>query len=265
VAFYFFVAHNFTTRNPFLTPRLLLNRNYILGLMLVGIFGMLNITPMVILPPLLRQYIGFPDILVGLVIASRGVGALTGFVAAIWLTHIEGRVLMTVGFSIQIVSGLWLMTLDLNLTPTILFSIGFLQGIAIGIIWVPLSTIAFGSLSMRLLPEATGIYHLIRNLGASLFISICVAEIVRTTTKNYGRMAEFTSPFNEVFSMPWVMGDWSVETASGLAWLSDEITRQAVMLGYLNAFALYTIVSAIAIPLVLMTGTAPRPVPQDVS
>lgn len=265
VAFYLFIAHNFTSKNPFLTPRLLLNRNYVLGLMLVGIFGALNITPMVTLPPLLRQYVGFPDMLVGLLIASRGIGALTGSIAAIWLARIDGRVLMTAGFSIQIVSGLWLMTLDLNLTPAILVSIGFLQGIAIGIIWVPLSTISFASLSERLLPEATGIYHLIRNLGASLFISICVAEIVRTTTMNYGRMAEFTSPFNEVLSMPWVMGAWSVETTSGLARLSDEITRQAVMLGYLNTFVLYTIVSAIAIPLVLMTGRAHRPVPQDAS
>ena len=38
------------------------------------IYGMLNFTPMVLLPPLLQQHAGFPDTLVGEVIGSRGVG-----------------------------------------------------------------------------------------------------------------------------------------------------------------------------------------------
>ena len=45
-----------------------------LGLMLVTIYGMLNFTPMVLLPPLLQQQAGFPDTLVGQVIGCRGVG-----------------------------------------------------------------------------------------------------------------------------------------------------------------------------------------------
>ena len=56
LAFYVFVAHSVTAERPFLNLRLLLDRNYALGLALVGVFGMLNVTPMVLLPPLLQQY-----------------------------------------------------------------------------------------------------------------------------------------------------------------------------------------------------------------
>ena len=47
-------------RAPFLNLRLLADRNYAIGLVLVTIYGMLNFTPMVLLPPLLQQHAGFP-------------------------------------------------------------------------------------------------------------------------------------------------------------------------------------------------------------
>ncbi|TMJ23824.1 MAG: DHA2 family efflux MFS transporter permease subunit, partial [Alphaproteobacteria bacterium] len=85
LAFWIFVSHSLTTPKPFLNLRLLLNRNYALGLVLVLIYGMLNFTPMVLLPPLLQQHAGFPDALIGEIIAARGVGATLGFFSAIFL------------------------------------------------------------------------------------------------------------------------------------------------------------------------------------
>jgi DHA2 family multidrug resistance protein len=44
----------------------------------------------------------------------------------------------------------------------------------------------------------------------------------------------------------------------GLAKLSREIGRQAAMLGYINAFGLCTLASAMAIPLILLVGGRSR-------
>jgi DHA2 family multidrug resistance protein len=43
-----------------------------------------------------------------------------------------------------------------------------------------------------------------------------------------------------------------------LARLSEEIARQAAMISYLNAFGMYTLVSAAAIPLVLLVARPPK-------
>jgi DHA2 family multidrug resistance protein len=51
------------------------------------------------------------------------------------------------------------------------------------------------------------------------------------------------------------MGSWTTETAEGVARIAREVNRQAAMLGYLNAFVLYTAMSMVAIPLVLMLGS----------
>jgi DHA2 family multidrug resistance protein len=54
--------------------------------------------------------------------------------------------------------------------------------------------------------------------------------------------------------MPWVMGEWNTETLPGLARLAKEINRQAAMIGYLDAFALYTAASAAAVVLVMLVS-----------
>ena len=83
------------------------------------------------------------------------------------------------------------------------------------------------------------------------FVPISVAEIIRTTGENYSRMTEMVSPYNKSLSLPWVMGAWSVDSLQGLARLAKEINRQAAMIGYVNAFALYTATSAAAIAVVV--------------
>jgi len=251
-AFYIFVTHSLTAERPFLNLRLLLDRNYALGLALVGVFGMLNVTPMVLLPPLLQQHAGFPDALIGEVLAARGVGATIGFFAAMFIGRLDPRIGMTIGFSLQVISGLWLMSVNLDVGMDILIANSILQGMAIGIIWVPLTIASFATLDSRFWPEAMSVFHLLRNIGSSFFISMCVADIVRVTAQSYSRLSEMISPFNSRLALPWVMGGWSTDTLPGLARLSKEINRQAAMIGYLDAFALYTAASAAAVVLVLL-------------
>jgi DHA2 family multidrug resistance protein len=258
LAFWIFVAHSLTAERPFLNLRLLLDRNYAIGLVLVLIYGMLNFTPMVLLPPLLQQHAGFPDALIGEVIAARGVGATIGFFLAIFVGRMDPRIGLIGGFALQTISGIWLMTFDLNVDMTTLMLNSLVQGIAIGVIWVPLTLVTFSNVSAANLAEGTAVYHLLRNIGSSFFISICVAEIVRATSANYSRMVELVNPFNKALALPWVTGGWDFATVQGLARLSKEIGRQSAMLGYINAFGLYTACSLLAIPLILLIGRRMR-------
>ncbi len=254
VSFYVFVAHSITAPKPFLDPNILRDRNYVLGFMLVTIFGMLNLTPMVLLPQLLQTHAGFPDSLIGLIISWRGVGAVLGFFLSNWLGRTDPRIGMVTGFGLQAISGYWLSTIDLNVDQRVLAANGFLQGLAIGVIWVPMSLTAFRTLPASKRPEAMAIFHLMRNIGSSFFISLSVAQIVRATGENYGRLGEHLSVFNRSFDMPWVAGAWSVDTLPGLAKLAGEVNRQAALIGYLNAFTLYMLVSLAAIPFAWMLG-----------
>ena len=66
------------------------------------------------------------------------------------------------------------------------------------------------------------------------------------------------NPFNRMLELPWVMGAWDADSVTGLAKLSKEIARQSAMLGYINAFGLYTLASALAVPLALFVSRRSR-------
>src|SRR6476659_6069355 len=252
VGFYVFIFHCLTTTSPFLNLKLLTDRNYAIGLVLVTIYGMLNFTPMVLLPPLLQQHVGFSDALVGQVIGARGVGMTLGFLSAGLMTRIDPRISMALGFSLQTVAGLWMLTFDLNVTMQILVLNSAVQGFAVGTVWVPMTMVAFDTLAPKDRAEASSVFHLLRNIGSSFFISLSIAEIVRTAGINYSRMTEMITPYNRSLGMPGLTGAWTFDTAPGLAKVANEITRQSAMIGYLNAFMMYTATSALAVVLVLL-------------
>jgi MFS transporter, DHA2 family, multidrug resistance protein len=260
---YVFCMHSLTSERPFVRLKLLTDRNYALGLLLVMLFGMLNFATIVLLPPLLQQHAGYPESAIGEFVGWRGIGSAIGFLVAMPMARLDPRVSLAIGGLLQITTGLWLMSFDLNVGMTTLILCNTLQGTAIGVSWVPLTVITFWTLSPAYRAEAMSVFHLFRNFGSSLFISIAVAEIVRTSAGNYARMVEYISPYNRVLEMPWAMGNWSTETAAGLARLSGEIARQSILIGYTNAWLLYTLAAAASLPLCLLARlpkASPKPV-----
>jgi DHA2 family multidrug resistance protein len=260
VAYWIFAMHIVTARQPFLNPRHLLDRNYAIGLLLVTLYGMLNFTPVVLLPALLKAHANYPESIVGEIVASRGIGGCIGFLIAGFASRIDARLSMMTGFGMLLVAGLWLMSMDLNVRPISLAANAALQGLAIGAIWVPLTVVTFANIAEKDRAETSAVFHLLRNLGSSFFISLCVAEIVRSTGVNYSRMIEGISVFNPSLTLPWVVGAWDMNSLAGLQRLSNEVSRQSALIAYLNAFGLFTAACAITIPLILLVGNGkPKP------
>lgn len=254
LAFYFFLAHSLTTKKPFLTLSLMLDRNYALGSATVLIYGMLNFTPMVLFPPMLQGLMGYPNSIIGELLAARGVGALIGFFSAMFVARIDPRIGMCIGMGIQALSGVIMMTFDHNVPFETVAFVGALQGMSVGLFWVPLTVASFSTMRAEYLAESSAIFHLLRNLGSSIFISLSVATVIRSQGENYARMTEHASPFNENLDA----AGMSLDSVGGLMGISGEILRQASMLGYLNAFALYTAACLVSIPLILMFRVAKR-------
>jgi len=262
LAFWIFLTHSVTTDRPFINLRHLLDRNYSIGLVLVTIYGMLNFLPMIILPPMLQNLLGFPNSTIGFLLAWRGAGAVLAYVlifASTFVVRPDPRIGLCLGFGIQAYSGWIMMQFGFETSVSTVALCSFLQGIAVATIWTPLVTATFATLEPRFLPETTSIFHLLRNLGSSAYISVSVAIVLRTGGMNYSQLTEFVTPLNPIFSMPDVVARWDIDTLAGLTSIGNEIARQAEMIGYLNAFAAFTFVNLAAIPLVLtVRGSAGR-------
>nr|AOE08731.1 hypothetical protein [uncultured bacterium] len=65
-------------------------------------------------------------------------------------------------------------------------------------------------------------------------------------------MSEIANPYNERLSLPDAENSFNLNTTEGLLLLAQEITDQAVMIGYLNSFILYALGALLPIPLLAL-------------
>ena len=127
-----------------------------------------------------------------------------------------------------------------------------LQGFGVGVMWVPITIVTFSTLKADWVPEGTAIYHMLRNIGSSIHISLSITLAVHMARINYAEMVPGVSPFNETARLPWVTGAWRLGDTTGLAALSREISRQAAMIGYVDAFMFFSATSLVVLPLIAL-------------
>lgn len=249
LSFYVFLAHSFTAEQPFIAPSLFLDRNFSIALLIVFVYGMLNFTPITLLPPLLQSLGGYPDSLIGWLLAMRGCGLVLGFFLAGRMGGFDPRVGLSIGMFLVVISGIMLMQYNVDTDSNFLAWMGLIQGLGCGLMWVPLSMVAFASLRPERLPEASAIFHLLRNFGSSIFISISVMAVTRTAKITHAGLSEHVSPLNKSFRLPDdIQGSFSLDGTANIAAIAAEIEHQSQLIGYLNAFLLYTLAAVVTIP-----------------
>jgi len=256
-ALWVFVIRNLQSPKPFLNPALLGDRNFVVGLILIFIFGMLNFTPITLLPTLLKSVQGYPDSIIGEILSARGAGTFLGFFAMFFMGRIDQRIPIAAGLMLQAWSG-WMMSgFNTEVMTTDVLWASAIQGFGVGLVWVPLSIVTFATLKKSLVPDGTAIFHLFRNVGSSIFISVTIALVIRQGQISYAEMVPSISHFAEAFRMPGVGVALDANDAAAMARLSGEITRQATMIGYIDGFLFFSVAAALAIPLVALVRVRP--------
>jgi DHA2 family multidrug resistance protein len=127
---------------------------------------------------------------------------------------------------------------------------GIVQGLGLGLVFVPLSTVAFATLDARYRTDATSLFSLVRNIGSSIGISVVTVMLTRNMQINHAELSTAINPFN-----PNLLAT-SPAAASGdptaLAQLDGLVNAQALMISYVDDFKLMMLVTLCAIPLALL-------------
>ena len=168
-AFWMFCVHIITARTPLFERGMFADRNFATGLVFMVVTGVLLLAGLALLPPLLQNLYGYSVLQSGFLTAPRGVGTLISMLIAGRLTgKIDARNLVGLGVVLMGVS-LWMMTgfaLDQPSRPVIMS--GIVQGLGLGLIFVPLQSLAFETLQPRLRTTAASLLNLARNVGGSV-------------------------------------------------------------------------------------------------
>ncbi len=251
---YMFNVHCLTARQPFLDPRLLARRTFLIGTVFGFIYGFVTTPPMVLMPSFLDQVRGYSIDAIGLLQAPRGIGLFVAMVIGGRTTgRIDPRKLIAFGLLCLAYSS-WEMsnwTADVGVWPLVWTN--FMQGIGGGIILVPIQAIAFPSLEPHRRTEAAAVYNLIRSLGASIGVSGALAMFVRTSNVMHSQLVEHVTPFNRALQAQGHDG-WSMATVQSLARLEREVSLQSAIIAFTNDFWLFALVALAALPLLLFVG-----------
>ncbi len=257
--FYYFFAHSLTTTEPFVRFEMFKDRNFVSGCVFMVVIGVVLFGTMALVTPYMQNLLGFPIQTAGFLLGSRGVGTLlTMLVAPRLMKMIEYRYLILTGLLIS-AGTLYEMTgFSLDTTQHMIIVTNIVQGVGLGLLFVPITSVAFLTLPGHLRNGATAITTLTRNIGSSVGISMVIANLTSKTTEMHARLTESVTPFNDALQMPDVMSNLNVHSEQGLAMLDGVVTQQAAMIAYINDFKLLMILTLAMIPLVMMIGTAKK-------
>jgi len=257
IGFYYFFAHSLTTKNPFVRFELFKDRNFTGACIFMAVLGLTVFSTMALSTLFLQNVIGYPVLPAGLMMAARGVGTMAGMIAVGRLLKIfEARTLMFVGMCMAALTMHEMVGFTNMTAGSTIIWVTVIQGLGLGLVFVPLSTVAFATLPGPLRTEGAAILTLVRNIGSSIGIPVVISVLVHSTTVNHAQLAEQITPFNDAMRMPDVGGMFDLTTDTGRALFDTYVTLQAYIIGFSNAFKLLMILAMISIPLLFIIGSS---------
>jgi len=159
-------------------------------------------TTMVFLPALGEGSLNYSATLTGLGISPRGVATMFSMIIAGQLVPRIGQVPFLVTGLITSALGLELMAqLTPERGPVWLASANAVQGIGVGLIFTPLSTLAFSTISARIRTDATGLYNLMRQLGSAAGVAIMTIVLEERISAHASGMAPGATRSTEAVSL----------------------------------------------------------------
>jgi DHA2 family multidrug resistance protein len=256
VAFYYFLSHSLTTATPFVRFELFRDRNFTAGCVFMVVIGVVLFGTMALVTPFMQHVIGYPLLTTGFLLAGRGIGTLIAMIlVGRLLKVVQPRYLVLVGLALAVLTLHQMVGFTDQTSSREIVVVSVVQGFGLGLVFVPLSTVAFATLSGHLRTEGTAILTLVRNIGSSIGISVVIAQLSSMTTRAHAFLAESVTPFNNALQMPDVSSILNLATDTGRAMAEQLLAQQAAIIAYANDFKLLMILTLATIPLVFAIGS----------
>jgi len=251
LAFPAFILWELRIKKPFMDLRLLGDRNLAAGSALIALMGAILYGATALLPVFMQTLLGYSALASGWAMMPRGIGTFLSVMAVGRLMRrVEERLLMLAGFLLLGVTCWRLGGLDLQVAESNIALTLFFNGIGMGLIFVPLTTLSMSTLQQDELNQGSGIFNLMRNIGASVSIALIFTAQVRLAQVHQAALAAHVSPYDFQFQS-WLFSERSLlsslpaaqaeQDLYGLAY--RDLLQQASLLSFMDCFRLLAVLS----------------------
>jgi len=270
VAMVAFILREVTADEPVVNFGVLRDRNFAVGTALITVLGIVLYGTTAMLPLFLQTLLGYTALASGLAVSPRGLGAMfAAFIVGRLIGFVDSRLLIAAGFGALAFSGWMFSQLTLDIAMPNIVAATIINGAATGLIFVPLSTTAMARIARERMGNATGIYNLMRNIGAGIGISLMTTFLARSSQTNQAVLATHLTPYDPRYQQ-WLQsaqsalasrGNPFTASAQALGLLYATLVRQATLLAFIDNFRLISLTALVCLPLVLFFHRArTRPV-----
>ncbi len=251
LAAFLFAVHTLTANHPFLPRALFADRNFISATIFGFFIGILLFSTLALLPPMMEVLLGYPVVTTGIVSAPRGVGSLIAmFLVGRLVNRFDPRLIIVAGLLVSFIALTGMTRYSLTMDSSLIVWTGVLQGFGIGLIFVPLTILAFGTIGPAYRADGAGVFTLVRNLGSSVGISIMQALHTENAQLVHSRLVERLTLDNPLVRT--LRAPFSLTSSGGAALLDMEASRQASMVAYIDDFKLMAVTALALIPALLL-------------
>jgi MFS transporter, DHA2 family, multidrug resistance protein len=251
-----------TAKKPIINLDVFKDRNFTTGCILIAAMGLILYASSVIIPQFAQQELGYNAYLSGLILSPGGVVViiLIPFVGQM-MKRIQTRYLVMIGFSLMGVA----LVYSSGLVPYIdfftLVTMRSAQTAALAFLFVPISTITYLTLPMRMRSDGAALFSMFRNVAGSIGISGATALTTQRTQANQAHLSKFMTPLHDGYNL---LNQASEQTLLALgrpqASVRQEAVshtfqlfqRQAAVLAYSNVFLYASVLAFAVVPFCLL-------------
>ncbi|MGB6450758.1 MAG: DHA2 family efflux MFS transporter permease subunit [Steroidobacteraceae bacterium] len=195
-----FVVRELVIRHPIVELRILANRNFAVSSVLFALFGFAIYALITLQPLFLQSLLGYTAFDAGLSVAPRGIGATAALlIVGALVNRVNPKLLVAFGFGMLGLSSLMLSRLNLQIAMSSVVFANIVSGFGTSFIFVPLTTLALGTLRNEQIGNATGIQNLVRNIGSSIGLSFVSTMLQRYAQTHQAMMVKQLSALNPVY------------------------------------------------------------------
>ena len=268
VAVVAFVIWEWRRDDPIVDLRLLADRSFGIGNLMMFMLGFALMGTTVILPLFVQTLLGYTAEQAGMVLSPGGFATMFMMpVVGVLSGRIDARLLIAVGLLGTAIAMFHLSGFNLNVDYSTLAWARVYQSLGLALLFIPINTAAYQGVSAGKNANASAIINMMRNLGGSVGIALLDTYIARREQANQVTLIRHVTPYSwqtntvlqqlqHAFMAGHGSAVGSLHQAEGQ--LYAMVQQQAAVLSYLDAFRLVGGVLLLMIPLVLLLRKPPR-------
>jgi MFS transporter, DHA2 family, multidrug resistance protein len=254
------------TEHPVVEFRLLKKRSFFISTCAMFMLGIVLFGTTLLVPQMLQELFGYTAQEAGMVLSPGGIAVilLLPFVG-IMISKTDVRYLIAFGFAITSV-GLFRfshMTLDISFSEALWTRV--VQACGLAFLFVPINTVAYVDMPREKSNSISGITNLARNIGGSVGISFVTTLLARRAQFHQNQLVSHIDRYSgtvrgtvdgstNLFLRHGSSASQATQQAYGT--LYHTVSRQASFLGYIDAFWVLAVGSALLVPCVFLMKKA---------